>query len=133
MARAAARYSKGLEILCTIGFKSQQSFTIIAKVKKGGSYVKASLGNIKRLVHCSLCEDRQFVPNSDFVIDSPSSLLNCECTKTAPGKLVNELGPMWSGDIFCTEFIESMIAHSKNTPWENSTKTLLGQILCEAQ
>lgn len=133
MARAAARYNKGIKIHFAIGYKHQQSCTIIASVEKGAAYADDSLSKIQRLLHCNICENRKFVPFSEFVLESPASILDCDCKKNAVGKIVLELGPIWSGEIFDIDFTEAMLENSKEQPWEKLVKLPLTQILEEAK
>lgn len=49
-----------------------------------------------------------------------------------PGKLATELGPVWSGDIFCKNFISDMIKQCQRFSWAKRTVALLEQILLEA-
>lgn len=133
MARAAARYNKGLKIYFVIGYKHQQSCTIIASAKKGAMHANESLSKIQRLLHCNICENRKFLPISEFVLESPSTILDCDCKKYAVGKIIIELGPIWSGEIFDIEYIESLLENSKEQPWEKLVKLSLTQILEEAR
>lgn len=133
LVRAAARYGKGLRVLCCASFKAQQSFTIIVRVEKAPKAAVECLSAIKRLLHCRVCEDRRFLPNSEFAVETPASLLSCECSKNSLTRVVNELGPVWSGTIFCPTFVEQMLSTTDRSPWELKTKCLLMQILDEAK
>jgi tRNA G26 N,N-dimethylase Trm1 len=64
--RAAARYNKGLVVLCSVAFKS--SFTVLVTVKRGSAHANKSIQNIRKLIHCSMCEDRAFYPDTNYPI-----------------------------------------------------------------
>lgn len=68
-----------------------------------------------------------------FVPESPSSLLGCDCSSNLPGKVVLELGPVWSGSIFNEEFLVAMYHHSCKFPWKVKASVLLGQLVAEAR
>jgi hypothetical protein len=68
-----------------------------------------------------------------FVPDSPTSLLGCGCSGRFPGKVTLELGPVWSGSIFCEEFLVAMRLHSLKFPWKDKADVLLVQLLQEAR
>lgn len=130
MAKAAARYNKGLKIHCIAGYKPQQSCTIIASVKKGANHANESIQNVRRLLHCSICENRKFFPISEFVLDSPETFLDCDCRKNSVGKIFYDLGPIWAGEIFDSDFVSSMLDNCKEFPWE---KTVTGLLTCLAE
>ncbi|XP_021922557.1 TRMT1-like protein isoform X2 [Zootermopsis nevadensis] len=131
VARAAARYNKGVHVLCSVAFKS--SFTVLLTVKRGPTHANKSIRNIRKLIHCSMCEDRTFYPLTNYPIESPSSLLGCDCSSNLPGKVVLELGPVWSGSIFNEEFLVAMYHHSCKFPWKVKASVLLGQLVAEAR
>lgn len=67
VSRSAARFSKSIEIL--LSFVSKNSITMIVTVKKGADSAVKCMKNIKTLVHCSVCEERAFLPDNDgFVV-----------------------------------------------------------------
>ncbi|XP_069698025.1 TRMT1-like protein [Periplaneta americana] len=131
VARAAARYNKGLHVLCSVAFKS--SFTVIVTVKRGPTHANKSIRNIRKLIHCSMCEDRTFYPLTNYPIESPSSLLGCGCSRRLPGKVTLELGPVWCGSIFNEEFLAAMRHHSVKFPWKVKADVLLKQLIAEAR
>ncbi|PNF42946.1 hypothetical protein B7P43_G11497 [Cryptotermes secundus] len=130
VARAAARYNKGLIVLCSIAFKS--SFTVVVTVKRGSAHANKSIQNIRKLIHCTMCEDRTFYPLTNYPIELPSSLLGCGCSRNFPGKVAIELGPMWSGSIFSEEFLVAVHHHSHKFPWKVKADLLLRQLVAEA-
>ncbi|KAJ9576465.1 hypothetical protein L9F63_006678 [Diploptera punctata] len=131
VARAAARYNKGLHVLLSLAFKS--SFTVILTVKRGPTDANKSIRNIRKLVHCSMCEDRTFYPLTNYPVESPSSLLGCGCSRRLPGKVAVELGPIWSGSIFNEDFLVAMYHQSAKFPWRVKAEMLLGQLIAEAR
>lgn len=132
MARACARYNKGFKVLCIIGYKPQQSFTIIVKIKKGSEEAKQCIKNIKKLAYCNLCENQKFLLNSNFM-DKTNCDIGCDCSKNDDGKVVVGIGPLWSDEIFDVKFIETMIEKSKELCFENKVLCLLNLILEEAR
>ncbi|XP_066993393.2 TRMT1-like protein isoform X2 [Anabrus simplex] len=131
MARAAARYNKGLRMLFCVSLKS--SFTVVATVERGATHANTSLSQISRLVHCNMCEDRAFYPLSKFPVENPSSLLECGCPSKFTGKIAIELGPVWSGELFDVAFLNAMLNECKQLPWSHRAGVLLQQIICEAK
>lgn len=45
--------------------------------------------------------------------DSKTVKLNCNCSDGAPGDTALELGPLWAGDIFDVEFLDSVITNKR--------------------
>ncbi|GLH09042.1 hypothetical protein R5R35_012544 [Gryllus longicercus] len=128
LARAAALHNKDIEVLCSVSWKS--SFTVLVMVKRGA---KKSLSNIRRLIHCNMCEDRAFYPISNHPIENPSSLLGCGCPARMPGKVAIELGPVWCAEIFNVDFLSLMLSKCKKFPWQHTVEALLQQLLNEAR
>lgn len=57
--------------------------------------------------------------------------MDCECSKNAPGKTAQELGPLWAGPIFNADFIQEMLANKFGS--DNVLKSTLSIILEEAR
>lgn len=131
MVRSAAIHNKGLKVLCVLSVKS--SITIILQILKGPAQANACLANIKPLIHCTMCEDRAFYPLSIYPIENPEDLLSCKCAANTPGKVIVNLGPIWSGQIFDTNFICQMIHHLNRFPWKNKLQETLETILTESR
>ncbi|KAG8229361.1 hypothetical protein J437_LFUL007169 [Ladona fulva] len=133
--RSAARFNKAIKVLCCVSVKA--SFTLVLEVFKGAVKANECLQKVKSMLHCSFCEDWAFLPNSQYPLDAPASLLRCDCRHKCPGKTACCVGPIWSGPIFCTDFISSIIdklSAKKKTPnsvWQ-STASLLSLVLEEA-
>lgn len=127
LARAAALHKKDLEVLCSVSWKS--SFTILVMVKRGA---KKSLNNVRRLIHCNVCEDRAFYPITNHPLENPSALLGCGCPSRS-GKVAVELGPVWCAEIFNVDFLSLMLKHCKKFPWQQTVEPLLHQLLNEAR
>lgn len=143
--------------MCVLSLKS--TITIIVKVLKGPAQANNCMSNVKQLVHCNMCEDRAFYPSSVFpvgqliavidclntdcqmstlafnlcfIADNPGRLLSCKCIERTPGKVVMNVGPVWCGHIFDTNFIKSVIWHSNKFPWKSNLKEVMENIFYEA-
>uniref|UniRef100_A0A146LPU8 TRMT1-like protein n=2 Tax=Lygus hesperus TaxID=30085 RepID=A0A146LPU8_LYGHE len=113
LARSAARYSKAIKVLCCTVYKS--SFTVAVMAQKGPENANKCLGLLRNLKHCMVCEERKFYPpNEGFPTDGKNVRLNCKCASDAPGETALELGPLWSGNIFDSEFLESTINNNRS-------------------
>lgn len=132
MARASARYTKGFNVLFTAGYKPQQSFTIVVRIKKGKEEATKCIKSIQKLAYCNLCEDRKFLVNSNF-LDKVNYELSCGCSKDNEGKVILGIGPLWSGEIFDADFIQSMYKHSEELNCNSKTLVLLNVILQESR
>ncbi|KAJ1520547.1 hypothetical protein ONE63_003664 [Megalurothrips usitatus] len=129
--RSAAIHSKGIDVLCVLSVKS--TITIIVKILKGPVQANGCVGNVKQLVHCNMCEDRAFYPSSSYPVENPGKLLSCKCVETTPGKVVVNIGPIWSGPLFNPNFVRSMVYHMDRFPWNGGfIKETLGTLLIEA-
>lgn len=65
--RSAARFAKSIDVLLAIVIKN--SITIIVQVRKGAESAVQSLRAVKPLIHCTVCEERAFLPeNHGFII-----------------------------------------------------------------
>ncbi|XP_026278220.1 TRMT1-like protein [Frankliniella occidentalis] len=130
MVRSAAVHSKGLEVLCVLSVKS--TITILVKILKGPAQANSCMAKIKPLVHCNMCEDRGFYPSSVYPVENPGSLLSCKCLENTPGKVLVNVGPVWSGSLFNANFVRTMISHMNKYPWEKSMKEVMETLLYEA-
>ncbi|XP_071443130.1 TRMT1-like protein [Hetaerina americana] len=107
LARSAARFNKAITVLCTVSVKA--SFTLIIEVAKGAAKANDCLQMVQSMLHCSFCEDWAFVPNTQYPLETPTSLLRCDCRHKCPGKTASCIGPLWSGPIFNCDFLSAMI------------------------
>jgi tRNA G26 N,N-dimethylase Trm1 len=62
---------------------------------------------------------------------NPYDVLPCNCHLSHPGKTALELGPLWSGALFDTNFLRLMLAQEQLT-WITDTKEILEKMLEEA-
>lgn len=130
MARCAILHNKSIEVLCCTVFKN--TFTLAVLCTKGPQVSNKCTENLRQLKHCMVCEERVFYPAPDgFLVDPEKIVLYCECSKNAPGKTCQELGPLWAGPIFNADFIEQMIASKFGN--DNVLKSTFSTILEEAR
>ncbi|KAL3870641.1 hypothetical protein ACJMK2_038688 [Sinanodonta woodiana] len=129
-ARCASRYNKGIEVLYTVC--SNDYFLIVLRVGRGQKHANTSLNQIAYLLHCQMCEERAFYPETHTPIEEPYKLLQCDCYANTPGKTGVVLGPMWKGEIFNGEFIQRMIKTSEEMSLSLGLKRLLALLLQES-
>jgi tRNA G26 N,N-dimethylase Trm1 len=125
------------------------------QIDKGPAKANESLKNVRSLIHCNICEDRAFYPDTNYVdgnfsvtrsnmrrfkmlffTEHPYSLLSCGCKTTMPGKTAINIGPVWSGELFDPAFLQKMALESTNLPWKNDVhdilETLIEEGLCSS-
>ncbi|XP_046403799.1 TRMT1-like protein [Ischnura elegans] len=139
LARSAARFNKAISVLCSVSVKA--SFTLIIEVTKGAAKANDCLQQVQSMLHCSICEDWAFVPNTQYPLETPTNLLRCDCRNKCPGKTASCIGPLWSGPIFNSEFLSAMLKRLNPSVEKNDTisplschsvSSLLGLLLEEA-
>lgn len=64
--RAAAKSNKGVEVLCCIALKS--FITVMVRVLRGPAAANRCVRKIRRIIHCCVCEDRAFYPETVYPI-----------------------------------------------------------------
>jgi len=131
VARSAAKCNKGIEVLCCVAVKS--FITVIIRVIRGPPAANQCIRQVRRVLHCCMCEDRAFYPHSVYPIEQPYSLLSCDCRARSPGKLAVELGPVWCDEIYNPEFCAAMLSHSQSFTKLHKVTQLLQTIVSEAQ
>ncbi|XP_059483516.1 TRMT1-like protein isoform X2 [Neocloeon triangulifer] len=129
VARSAARANRGIKVLWCYCFKS--CLSMLVQVDKGPAKANECLKNVSPLIHCNICEERVFYPNSIYVIENPYSLLPCSCNSKVPGKTAISIGPVWSGELNDPSFINKMISESSSLPWNSEISEVLNQLLEE--
>nr|CAD7396536.1 unnamed protein product [Timema cristinae] len=131
MARAAAIYNKGIHPLCCAMNKS--SLTVMVAVKKGASHADQSLGFLRKVLHCTVCQERVLCPDTQFCVESPSSLLSCQCATSSVGKVLKELGPVWSGELSHKGFLLDMSQQAIKFPWSQAVGKVMVELLDEIE
>lgn len=63
--------------------------------------------------------------------ENPYSLLSCSCNSTMPGKTAINIGPVWSGELFDTTFLQKMALESTNFPWKNDIQDIFEHLIEE--
>ncbi|XP_027229225.2 TRMT1-like protein [Penaeus vannamei] len=128
--RAAAKCNKGIEVVCCVALKS--FITVIVRVLRGPAAANKCVRKIRRVIHCCLCEDRAFYPQTVYPLEQPYSLLSCDCRSRSAGKLAVELGPVWCDEIFDPVFCQAMLRQANNLQFPHKVTSLLQTICSEA-
>lgn len=129
--RAAAKCNKGVEVLCCVALKS--FITVIVRVIRGPSTANKCVRKIRRIIHCCMCEDRAFYPQTVYPLELPYSLLSCDCRSKSAGKLAVELGPVWCDEIFDPSFCQAMLSKASSLQLPHKVTSLLTTIVSEAR
>ncbi|XP_055886543.1 TRMT1-like protein [Biomphalaria glabrata] len=118
LARCAARYNKGIAVQFVVSHGDD--LLLCVKVKRGHAVADDSVAHIGQLLHCRLCEQRNFLPQQLAPLDEPYSFLQCDCKNKNPGKTAVVLGPLWKGPIFQRDFLQMLVKHGQKL--QNSAK-----------
>ncbi|KAG0716697.1 TRMT1-like protein [Chionoecetes opilio] len=129
--RAAAKSNKGVEVVCCVALKS--FITVLVRVLRGPAAANKCVRKIRRVIHCCMCEDRAFYPETVYPIEEPYSLLSCDCRSRSAGKLSVELGPVWCDEIFDATFCQAMLTQATNLQLSHKVTSLLQTIVNEAK
>ncbi|XP_033820632.2 TRMT1-like protein [Periophthalmus magnuspinnatus] len=125
VARAAARCSKGIEVLLSVAV--EHFVLVVVRVLRGPSQADESMRRLRRLVHCQWCEERLFLKQGTSIDDT----LPCSCHGTLPGKTAVILGPLWSGPLFHSFFLRTMLKAAVRHSMED-VQPLIKTLLCES-
>nr|CAD7457099.1 unnamed protein product [Timema tahoe] len=128
---AAAIYNKGIHPLCYAMNKS--SLTVLVAVKKGARHADQSLGFLRKVLHCTVCQERALCPDTQFCVESPSLLLSCRCASSSVGKVLKELGPVWSGELSHKGFLLAMSQQAIKFPWSQAIRKVMVELLDEIE
>ncbi|XP_018410781.1 PREDICTED: TRMT1-like protein [Nanorana parkeri] len=130
IARAAARCNKGIEVLLSVAL--EHFVLVIIRVLRGPSLADESIKMINNLIHCHWCEERIFQKEGTMLEENPYKQLPCDCHKSMPGRSAALLGPMWSGSLFNTGFLRSML-YEATSRGIGEINTLLKNLICESE
>lgn len=72
--RAAAKSNKGVEVVCCVALKS--FITVMVRVLRGPAAANRCVRKIRRVIHCCVCEDRAFYPETVYPIGECPSWMN---------------------------------------------------------
>ncbi|CAH1785372.1 unnamed protein product [Owenia fusiformis] len=128
--RSAARCNKGLEVLCTVAV--EHFVLTVVKICRGPTHADRCLPKVHKLIHCHMCQDRAFYPETHTPIENPYSLLQCVCKQENLGKTAVELGPFWSGPLYNTEYLHHMLQSAHNLQFSQRLKSLLETLIVES-
>uniref|UniRef100_A0A3B4BDH1 tRNA (guanine(26)-N(2))-dimethyltransferase n=1 Tax=Periophthalmus magnuspinnatus TaxID=409849 RepID=A0A3B4BDH1_9GOBI len=132
VARAAARCSKGIEVLLSVAV--EHFVLVVVRVLRGPSQADESMRRLRRLVHCQWCEERLFLKQGTSIDgegSTPIYTLPCSCHGTLPGKTAVILGPLWSGPLFHSFFLRTMLKAAVRHSMED-VQPLIKTLLCES-
>ncbi|KAB7499383.1 TRMT1-like protein [Armadillidium nasatum] len=130
VARSSARCNKGIEVLGSFAVKSH--ITLILKVTRGPAAATQCVNKIRKLLHCCICEDKVFFPQSIYPVENPYSLLSCNCRTKSSGHVGIELGPIWSGPIFDPDFCLKMLEIAEKEQRSPKVISLLQTVVTES-
>ncbi|XP_063889991.1 TRMT1-like protein isoform X3 [Scylla paramamosain] len=128
---AAAKSNKGVEVVCCVALKS--FITVMVRVLRGPAAANTCVRKIRRVIHCCVCEDRAFYPETVYPLEEPYSLLSCDCRSKSAGKLAVELGPVWCDEIFDANFCQAMLTQANNLQLSHKVISLLQTIVSEGK
>lgn len=131
--RSAAKCNKGIDVLLSSCIQDQ--FLIIVRVLRGVKEGDRCVEKITPLLHCQMCEERVFYPNSLSPQEEPYKLLPCTCNNNNPGKTAVILGPVWSGELFNISFLDTMlhVVKDMNICVPNQLNMMMEEATCSNQ
>ena len=112
LCKAASRWNKGIRVEMCAGL--EHGFTIVCRVFRGSQLAEKSASYLRNVAHCQLCQAREFVPQSHFILETSSVPQLCECSSNGIKAPVLLLGPAWSGAICNEEFLYSILAEMRS-------------------
>ncbi|XP_074654770.1 tRNA (guanine(27)-N(2))-dimethyltransferase-like [Tubulanus polymorphus] len=132
-ARSAARFNKGISVMFCVTVK--HGLTVCLRVHRSPSYADTCLKSVRKVIHCQRCQERAFYPDTNIPIENPYELLRCDCNKNGTGNYSVDLGPVWSGPIFSTQFLCDMkrTAETTATTFTGEFKSLVESLLVESR
>ncbi|RVE73749.1 hypothetical protein OJAV_G00034330 [Oryzias javanicus] len=126
VARAAARCTKGIEVLLAVAL--EHFVLVVVRVLRGPTQADESVKKLRKLVHCQWCEGRVFLKLGNMVDDT----LPCNCHGSLPGKTAVHLGPLWSGPLFNTGFLRRMLSAAVQHSMDD-IQPLVKTLICESE
>ncbi|KAE8611055.1 hypothetical protein XENTR_v10012320 [Xenopus tropicalis] len=130
LARAAARYNKGIDVLLSVAV--EHFVLVVVRVLRGPTQADESIHKIHSLIHCQWCEERIFQKEGNMVQENPYKNLPCDCQESMQGNSAVVLGPMWSGSLFNMGFLRRMMIEAVEHEMDD-IHPLLKTLLCEAE
>ncbi|KAH9492307.1 TRMT1-like protein [Bulinus truncatus] len=130
LTRCAARFNKGITVNYIVSH--DDNLLICITVNRGHAVADSSTSQIAELLHCRLCEQRNFLPQQLAPIEDPYSFLHCSCKEKNPGKTAVVLGPMWKGPIFNKRFLHILYKHGEKLKLSSKFFEILHFMLLES-
>ncbi|CAC5419690.1 unnamed protein product [Mytilus coruscus] len=129
--RSCAKCNKGIDVLLSVC--AHDNFLIVVRILRGAKEGDSCIDKIVPVLHCQICEERVFHPNTLSPQEDPYSLLPCSCNKNNPGKTAVILGPAWSGKLFNVSFLDSVLHGCKDLDWNFSDNFSIETLMEEAK
>jgi len=130
LARAAARWSKGLKIELCVGL--EHGFTVVCRVYRGSQFGEKSITSLQFLAHCQVCQARKFIPDSVYVQDNVTVLSLCDCSSNGIKAPILQLGPIWSGAIYGRNFLFDVLNEMHSLELGSDNIKLVHQLIVES-
>ena len=130
LARAAARWSKGIKVELCAAF--EQGFTVVCRVFRGSQFGEKSMTNLQLLAHCQLCQARGFIPDSMYVQENAASPNLCDCSNNGMKPPILQLGPVWSGSLYNQKFLFAILNEMKSMALSSDNIKLIQQLILES-
>lgn len=128
---SCAKCNKGIDVLLSVC--AHDNFLIVVRILRGAKEGDSCIDKIVPVLHCQICEERVFHPNTLSPQEDPYSLLPCSCNKNNPGKTAVILGPAWSGKLFNVSFLDSVLHGCKDLDWNFSDNFSIETLMEEAK
>ncbi|XP_052226717.1 TRMT1-like protein [Dreissena polymorpha] len=107
LARCASRHQRGIKVMFVVDIKDHM--LAVVRVTKNNQSALSGLRECRHVIHCLICEERSALPYVHTPIESPYSMLPCDCNSTNPGKTAVLLGPMWMGELVDIPYTRKII------------------------
>jgi len=135
LAQAAARYNKGIKPELCVGLK--HGFTVICRVFIGSEASQGSMKAVELVTHCVKCQGRRFATENkemtSVASNAPMSIDPCLCFEKNVLARYMQLGPAWSGNIFCPSFLDDILKASCQFYLSDENTEMLKNLILESK
>ena len=129
LARAAARWCKGIKVELCVGL--EHGFTVVCRVFRGSRFGEKSMTKLEVIAHCQLCQARAFIPDSLYFQDV-TSLNLCNCSNNGIKAPILQLGPAWNGTLYDQDFLFDIYNEMKHLELNSEYVKLIEQLILES-
>ena len=132
LVRAAACWNKGISIkLCVF---TDIGVTVVCKVRKSPKSGESCSSLVRFLAHCQKCQYRQFLADGKCLKKFTVPIVCC-CGKEKDASVSSMmlLGPMWSGNLFCPDFVKIVLTLTSHLKTSGNINKVLQTILIESK